>query len=125
MKEKLIAILRLFGYFTTFLTVTIILMGVTKRLIFDWEASGPRLEMFGESLLTALGIAVTGWLIFGISQSREVFCGWPGWRDGLTVLGWALLSNHSHLAVRRSAIPLSRSMQRLQGGFAVDIASGN
>jgi putative transposase len=39
-------------------------------------------------------------------------------RDGLTVLAWALLSNHYHLAVRTSAIPLSRSMQRLQGGFA-------
>ena len=39
-------------------------------------------------------------------------------RDGLTIYAWALLSNHSHLAVRTSAVPLSRSMQRLQGGFA-------
>jgi hypothetical protein len=39
-------------------------------------------------------------------------------RDELTVLAWALLSNHYHLAVRTSAIPLSRSMQRLQVGFA-------
>ena len=39
-------------------------------------------------------------------------------RDGLTVYAWALLSNHYHIAVRTSAAPLSRSMQRLQGGFA-------
>ena len=39
-------------------------------------------------------------------------------RDGLTVYAWALLSNHYHIAVRTSAVPLSRSMQRLQGGFA-------
>ena len=39
-------------------------------------------------------------------------------RDGLTIYAWALLSNHFHIAVRTSAVPLSRSMQRLQGGFA-------
>ena len=35
--------------------------------------------------------------------------------DGLTIYAWALLSNHFHIAVRTSAVPLSRSMQRLQG----------
>ena len=39
-------------------------------------------------------------------------------RDGLTIYAWALLSNHFHIALRASAIPLSRTMQRLQGGFA-------
>jgi len=39
-------------------------------------------------------------------------------RDGLTIYAWALLSNHFHIALRTSAIPLSRTMQRLQGGFA-------
>jgi REP element-mobilizing transposase RayT len=39
-------------------------------------------------------------------------------RDGLMVYAWALLSNHFHLTVRTSAVPLSRSMQRLQGGYA-------
>ena len=39
-------------------------------------------------------------------------------RDGLTVYAWALLSNHFHIAVRSSAVSLSRSMHRLQGGFA-------
>ena len=39
-------------------------------------------------------------------------------RDGLTIFAWALLSNHYHLVVRTSVVPLSRSMQRLQGGFA-------
>ncbi len=39
-------------------------------------------------------------------------------RDDLQVLAWCLLSNHFHLAVRTSAVPLSRTMRTLQGGFA-------
>ena len=39
-------------------------------------------------------------------------------RDELQVFAWALLSNHYHLAVRTSVVPLSRTMRTLQGGFA-------
>lgn len=39
-------------------------------------------------------------------------------RDGLTVFAWALLSNHYHIALRTSAIPLSRTMQSLQGTYS-------
>lgn len=39
-------------------------------------------------------------------------------RDGLTVFAWALLSNHYHIAVRTSAIPLSRTMKHLQWSFS-------
>ena len=39
-------------------------------------------------------------------------------RDGFQVLAWSLLSNHYHLAIRTSAVPLSRTMGALQGGFA-------
>jgi REP element-mobilizing transposase RayT len=39
-------------------------------------------------------------------------------RDDLTIFAWALLSNHYHLAVRTSAIPLSRTMKHLQGTFS-------
>ena len=39
-------------------------------------------------------------------------------RDGLTILAWAVLSNHFHLAVRTSAIPLSRTMKHLQGTYS-------
>ena len=39
-------------------------------------------------------------------------------RDGLTVYAWALLSNHYHVALRTSAIPLSRTMQYLQGTYS-------
>ena len=39
-------------------------------------------------------------------------------RDDLQVLAWCLLSNHFHLAARTSAVPLSRTMRTLQGGFA-------
>lgn len=39
-------------------------------------------------------------------------------RDELQVLAWCLLSNHFHLAVRTSAVPLSRTMHTLQGSYA-------
>ncbi len=39
-------------------------------------------------------------------------------RDDLQVLAWCLLSNHYHIAVRTSVVPLSRTMRTLQGGFA-------
>lgn len=39
-------------------------------------------------------------------------------RDGMTVFAWALLSNHYHLAVRTSAVPLSRTMKYLQGTYS-------
>ena len=36
----------------------------------------------------------------------------------LGVYAWALLTNHLHLLVRTGRLPLSRSMQRLLGGYA-------
>jgi putative transposase len=39
-------------------------------------------------------------------------------RDGLQVFAWSLLSNHYHLALRTSAVPLSRTMRTLQGTFS-------
>jgi putative transposase len=36
----------------------------------------------------------------------------------LGVYAWALLTNHLHLLVRTGLVPLSRSMQRLLGGYA-------
>jgi REP element-mobilizing transposase RayT len=39
-------------------------------------------------------------------------------RDSLTIFAWALLSNHYHLAIRTAAVPLSRTMQHLQGGYS-------
>ena len=39
-------------------------------------------------------------------------------RDDLQVFAWSLLSNHYHLAVRTSAVPLSRTMLTVQGGFS-------
>lgn len=39
-------------------------------------------------------------------------------RDDLQVFAWCLLSNHFHFAVRTSAVPLSRTMRTLQGGYA-------
>ena len=39
-------------------------------------------------------------------------------RDGFNVFAWTLLTNHYHLALRASAVPLSRTMQFLQCGFS-------
>ena len=39
-------------------------------------------------------------------------------RDELTVYAWCLMSNHYHLAVRTSPVPLSRTMKHLQGTFS-------
>ena len=38
-------------------------------------------------------------------------------RDGLTVFAWTLMSNHYHLVIRTSAVPLSRSMHSIQSSF--------
>jgi REP element-mobilizing transposase RayT len=38
-------------------------------------------------------------------------------RDGWTVFAWCLMSNHYHLVVRSSAVPLARSMQSIQSNF--------
>ena len=39
-------------------------------------------------------------------------------RDGWTVVAWAVLPNHNHLAVRTSVAPLSRGMHTLQNRFS-------
>jgi REP element-mobilizing transposase RayT len=39
-------------------------------------------------------------------------------RDDFVVYAWCLMSNHFHVAVRTSAIPLSRTMRTLQGGYS-------
>ncbi len=37
---------------------------------------------------------------------------------GLTFLAWCFMSNHYHLVLRTSDVPLWRSMARIQGRFA-------
>ena len=39
-------------------------------------------------------------------------------RDGWTVFAWCVMSNHYHLALRTSAVPLSRGMHHLQSAFS-------
>ncbi len=39
-------------------------------------------------------------------------------RDGWTVFAWVLMSNHYHLAIRSTAVPISRGLQHLQGRFS-------
>lgn len=39
-------------------------------------------------------------------------------RDEWTIFAWVLMSNHYHLAVRSSAVPISRGLHYLQGRFS-------
>jgi len=39
-------------------------------------------------------------------------------RDGWTVFAWCVMSNHYHLALRTSAVPLSRGLHHLQCAFS-------
>lgn len=38
---------------------------------------------------------------------------------GFACLAWALMSNHVHLILRTGSVPLSKYMQRLNGGYAI------
>jgi len=39
-------------------------------------------------------------------------------RDGWTVFGWSLMSNHYHLAIRSRVVPISHGLHYLQGRFS-------
>ena len=41
-------------------------------------------------------------------------------RDGFAVHAWCLMSNHFHLVIRTTSVPLSRTMHFLQNGFSRD-----
>lgn len=84
MKRAIISVLQVIGYFILFLTVTIAVMGTTKRFGGDWEAGGFMLDLAGESVLTILGIALTNLLIFLAARSSGVFRGWPALRSSLS-----------------------------------------
>jgi membrane protease YdiL (CAAX protease family) len=77
-KTAVVGILQVIGYLIVFLAITVGLMGATKIFVGDWEAGGPLLALFGEGLLTVLGIAVTNLVIFLMARSSGVFRGWPG-----------------------------------------------
>ncbi len=39
-------------------------------------------------------------------------------RDGWTIIAWCLMSNHYHLVIRTSSVPLWRGMHGIQNGFS-------
>jgi REP element-mobilizing transposase RayT len=58
-----------------------------------------------------------GEYVFNRDEDASAFVAAVRWMieaDGLSVLAWALLSNHYHLVVRTAEIPLWRSMLRFQ-----------
>ena len=83
MKNAVVAILQVFGYLFALLAITIVVMGLTKMFVFDWEAGAPLLDLLGEGVLTILGIGVTNLLIFLTVRSSGVLRGWPKIRTGL------------------------------------------
>lgn len=39
-------------------------------------------------------------------------------RDDFVIYAWCVMSNHYHVALRTSAVPISRTMRTLQGGYS-------
>jgi len=69
--------------------------------------------------------------VYNRVASGEAVLGDPDWaqefidllrlvkeRDGWTVFAWVVMSNHYHLAIRSSAVPISNGMHTLQGRFS-------
>jgi len=80
-----VAVLSILGYVVVFLVFTMLVMGLTKILIGDYESGGLFLNLAGEGLLTVLGILITNLLLRWLGRSKEMFRGWPALR---TSLGW-------------------------------------
>lgn len=58
-------------------------------------------------------VVVVGTEVIAVELIREVKR-----RDGWTVFAWCVLSNHHHLALRTSAVPLARGLHHLQCTFS-------
>jgi membrane protease YdiL (CAAX protease family) len=82
-RRTLVSILQVLGYLVAVVVVTIAVMGLTKMLVGDWESRGVRRELFGEGLLTTIGIAITSLLFSRLLKWKEVTRGWPGITSGL------------------------------------------
>jgi len=81
-KGLLAAIAQVLGYFVAVVVATMVVMGLTKWLVVDWESGGARTKLLGDGILTTLGIAITTILAFWLLRSRDVVSGWPGVKTG-------------------------------------------
>ena len=83
MKRTLLSISQVLGYLIVVVIVTVAVMGLTKLFVGDWESGGPLTKLFGDGLLTTLGIVITNLLVLRLLGSRDVARGWPGMKTGL------------------------------------------
>jgi membrane protease YdiL (CAAX protease family) len=60
-----------------------VVMGLTKMFVGDWESGDTRIELLGEGLLTTIGIAITNLLFSRLLRWKEIARGWPGMAPGL------------------------------------------
>jgi membrane protease YdiL (CAAX protease family) len=60
-----------------------VVMGLTKMFVGDWESGDARIELLGEGLLTTIGIAITNLLFSRLLRWKEIARGWPGMAPGL------------------------------------------
>lgn len=87
MKKGVLSILQVIGYLALITAFTVILMGLTKTFIGDWESGGPRVSLLGDGILTTLGIAIAGLVILRALRSSMVFRGWPGFGTAVRWFG--------------------------------------
>jgi len=77
-KRTFAAIAQVIAYLIAVVMVTIVVMGLTKLFVGDWESGGARMKLFGDGFLTVLGIAITNLLAFLLLRSKAAVRGWPG-----------------------------------------------
>jgi|GEM_PF-1735694 len=83
MKKTLSAIAQVFSYLFAVVIVTVVVMGLTKLFVGDWESGDARIQLLGDGILTTLGIAITNLLAFTLFRSKDVILGWPRIKTGL------------------------------------------
>jgi len=108
-----IAVLSVLGYVVAVLVATVLVMGVTKILVGDFESGGLFLELAGEGLLTVVGILITNLLLRYLGRNKEVFQGWPALR---TSLGWFAKGGLAGLLMAGAMLSLTLA---LRGGRLV------
>jgi len=64
--------------------------------------------------------------LFGDPEEAIRFVEWLRWvkdRDGFVVFAWCLMSNHFHVVLRATSVPLSRTMHAVQNTWVPGPAS--
>ena len=117
-KRVALSVAQVIGYLALLTIVIVVLMGLTKMFIIDWESGGPRMSLLGDGLLTTLGIAILGLVILRVAPSSSVFQGWQRFRTALRWFGNGALIG---LAMAGSMLLLTIAL----GGARITIEPGS